>query len=150
MLGSRWQRGLKGSGHRLTHPREAILRVLDENRDHLSAEELFFLVRKRYGGIGLATVYRTLDLLIQMGLVQRFDFGDGRSRYELTLDEKTHHHHLVCRKCGQVIDYTDFSERECKFVKELGKEVSERHNFKIDSHQLDFYGLCDKCGGKTS
>jgi Fur family ferric uptake transcriptional regulator len=148
--GSRWRQNFRDSGYRLTTPREAILRVLSENKKHLSADEIFFLVREKYRGIGLATIYRTLDLLVQMGMVSKFDFGDGRARYELISKDETHHHHLICRKCGRVIDYSDFSKEEIKFIKELEKEVSKQHNFKIDSHKLDFYGFCNKCKEKTS
>jgi Fur family ferric uptake transcriptional regulator len=112
----------------------------------LSAEEVFLLTHKNYPGIGLATVYRTLNLLTQMGLIRKFNFGDGRSRYELTTkSEKGHHHHLVCTQCGRIIDYNDFMEKEVKFIKELEAELADKHKFKINSHQIYFYGLCDKC-----
>jgi len=136
-------------GYRFTTPREAVLNVLSKKTGHLSADEVFFLVREKYRGIGLATIYRTLDLLVQMGIVQKFDFGDGRARYELVLDSKTHHH-LICGECGRVVDYGTLSKEELMFVQELEKEAGKRHNFEIDSHRIDFFGLCDECKEKSS
>ncbi len=147
MPGPPWCYGrFREAGFRLTLPRQVILDILTQNPRHLSAEEVFLLVHKNYPGIGLATVYRTLDLLTQMGLVFKFDFGDGRSRYELA-DEtmKVHHHHLVCTRCARIINYSDLAEKEKKFIKELEAELSKKYKFKINSHQLHFYGLCEKC-----
>lgn len=147
MPGPLWSHGrFREAGFRLTLPRQVILNTLTQNPRHLSAEEIFLLVHKSYPGIGLATVYRTLDLLNQMRHVFKFDFGDGKSRYELA-DEtiKAHHHHLICTQCGRIIDYSDLTEKEGKFIKELGIELSKKYKFKINSHQLHFYGLCEKC-----
>ncbi len=84
MVDTLWLHGrFRKVGFRLTLPRQAILKVFAENPKHLSAEEIFLSVHENYPGIGFATVYRTLDLLTQMGLIFKFDFGDGRSRYEL-------------------------------------------------------------------
>ncbi|MEA1963966.1 MAG: Fur family transcriptional regulator [Candidatus Aerophobetes bacterium] len=136
----------RDEGFKLTEPRRAILDVFRQNSKHLSAEEIFLLVHRDSPGIGLATVYRTLDLLTRMGIIFKFDFGDGRSRYELA-DESTkgHHHHLVCTRCGRIIDYSDFMEKEEKFTKELEEELSQKYKFRINSHQIHFYGLCERC-----
>ncbi|MCK4926557.1 transcriptional repressor [Candidatus Aerophobetes bacterium] len=147
MAGPPWLHGrLRNAGFRLTLPREAILNVFAENPKHLSAEEVFLSVHEKYPGVGLATVYRTLDLLTQVGLVFKFDFGDGKSRYELASEAvKGHHHHMVCTRCGRIVDYSDFMEEEVKFIKGLEAELSKKHNFKIDKHQIHFYGLCEGC-----
>jgi len=84
-MGSRWWDGrLRNHSCRITVPRQAILDVLSKESKHLSAEDVFMKVHKGYPGIGLTTVYRTLNLLTQIGLVLKFDFGDGRARYELS------------------------------------------------------------------
>jgi len=109
--GPPWLHGkFRGCGYRLTVPRQIILDVLSKTSKHLSAEDIYHAVHKGYPAIGLTTVYRTLELLVQMGLVFKFDFGDGRARYELSEGPKgaRHHHHLVCTDCGRAIDYTDF------------------------------------------
>jgi len=136
----------RNAGFRLTLPRQAILNVLAENPRHLSAEEIFLSVHEDYPGIGLATVYRTLNLLAQMGLIFKFYFGDRQNRYELASETtKEEHHHIVCSRCARIIDYNDFIEEEIKFVKKLKAELSKKYEFRINSHQIHFYGLCGKC-----
>jgi Fur family ferric uptake transcriptional regulator len=137
----------KECGYRLTVSREAILDTLSKTSKHLSAEDIYFTVHKKYPNIGLTTVYRTLELLVQSGLIFKFDFGDGRARYELSegLHNKPHHHHLVCTNCSRVIDYTDFIDEEIELLNRTEKELSKKFNFKITNHLIQFYGLCDKC-----
>ena len=145
--GSRWWSGrFRGYGYRLTVPRQAILEALTRTDKHLSAEDIYLAVRKAYPEVGLTTVYRTLDILRQMGLVFKFDFGDGRSRYELARGPNVApHHHLSCRSCGRVIDYSEFVEKEKNLLEEIESTLSKKHNFKINSRQIHFYGLCGGC-----
>ena len=141
-----WHGKLRGWGYRMTIPRQVILDLLNRSSKHLSAEDIYLAVHRTYPGIGLTTVYRTLDLLEQMGLINKFDFGDGRSRYELSQGPQwRHHHHLVCTKCGRIIDYTDFVTEEVKLLSKIEESLSKKYNFKINTHQLHFYGLCEKC-----
>ncbi len=145
--GPRWCHArFRNFGYKMTQPREIILDVFSRAKKHLSAEDMYMEVYKIYPGIGLTTIYRTLDILINMGMISRHDFGDGRSRYELISDLKgKHHHHLVCLNCGKIIDYSDFIDEEIKLFDKLEKVLSEKHNFEIKYHQVGFYGLCDKC-----
>ena len=137
-----WQNRFRGYGYRLTIPRQAILGALERTNKHLSAEDIYLAVYRRYPGIGLTTVYRTLDILNQMGLVFKFDFGDGKARYELVRGpEAVQHHHLVCTNCGRAIDYREFSKELDKVKNALAK----RYNFRIDRERVDFLGLCEKC-----
>ena len=142
-----WHGRFHGGGHRITVPRQEILRVLSQTEEHLSAEEIYLRVHKVYSSVGLTTVYRTLELLAEMGIVSRFDFGDGKARYELAAGPKgvRHHHHLVCTNCGRVVDYTDFVSEEKDLLDKTEKSLSKRYDFKILNHQIYFYGLCDKC-----
>jgi Fur family ferric uptake transcriptional regulator len=141
-----WHHRFRGFGYRLTIPRQAILDVLSRTSKHLSAEDIYLAVHKVYPAIGLTTVYRTLELLVQMGLVFRFDFGDGRSRYELAKGPNVkHHHHLVCTSCGRIIDYSELIDEEAKLLGEIEKTLSNKYRFKIHGHQIHFLGLCDKC-----
>jgi Fur family ferric uptake transcriptional regulator len=133
-------------GYRFTIPREVILDTLHRAKNHLSAEDIYFKLHPVHPQIGLTTVYRTLDLLNRMGLVEKFDFGDGKARYEIVKPgDSSHHHHLICRKCNRVIDYTDFIKEEARLVKKTEEELSKKYNFEIDSHQIHFLGLCSKC-----
>jgi len=147
-MGPRWWHGkLKGGGYRLTIPREAILNILSKTSEHLSAEEIYMSAHKTYPAIGLTTIYRTLDLLVQMGLIFKFDFGDKRARYELAegLQGKAHHHHLLCTACGKIVDYTDFVDEEKELLNQTEKGLSKKYNFRITNHLIQFYGLCGKC-----
>jgi len=149
--GPPWLQGkFRGCGYRLTVPRQIILDVLSKTSKHLSAEDIYHAVHREYPAIGLTTVYRTLELLIQMGLVFKFDFGDRRARYELSEGPKSigHHHHLVCTDCGRIVDYTDFIDEEIDLLKKTEKGLAKKYNFTITNHLIQFYGLCDKCKNK--
>jgi Fur family ferric uptake transcriptional regulator len=151
VMGPPWWHGkFRGCGYRITVPREAILDVLNRTSEHLSAEDIYMAIHKAHPNIGLTTIYRTLELLVHMGLVFKFDFGDGRARYELSEGPKgtRHHHHLVCTKCGRVIDYTDFIDDEIELLSRTEKGLSRKFNFKIANHLIQFYGLCEKCQDK--
>ncbi|MBU3955724.1 transcriptional repressor [bacterium] len=135
-----------GRGCRWTQARQAIIDIFKKKGGHLSAEDVFFQVKRLYPGVGIATVYRTLEFLHGQSMLNRFRFGEGSARYELKSDDKmAHHHHLICASCGLVIDYTDFLEREKELFTDLEKALSKKHDFKIDSHQVHFYGLCSTC-----
>ncbi|MBN2096845.1 MAG: transcriptional repressor [Candidatus Omnitrophica bacterium] len=150
-MGPPWWHGrFHGAGFRITIPREAILEVLSKTQKHLSAEEIYLAVHRLHPAVGLTTVYRTLELLVHIGLVFKFDFGDSRARYELSSGPKgaRHHHHLVCTACGRVIDYTDFIDEEVELLQQTEKGLAKKYNFKITNHLIQFYGLCDKCRSK--
>lgn len=146
--GQGWRDRLAGRGARITGPRSVIIRVMQASEGHLSASDIYIKAHEINPGIGLTTVYRTLDILSQAGIVQKFDFGDGTARFELSDDpeqSRRHHHHLVCRSCGKIIDYTDFIKEEMEFLKKAETELSKKHSFKIEYHMIRFYGLCKEC-----
>ena len=97
---------LKEEGYKLTYQREAILQAIIDNKDeHLSNEEIYNIVSKNYPEIGIATIYRTMQLFEKLNIVYKLNFDDGFSRYELNLGTGDHHHHhLICLKCGKVIE----------------------------------------------
>lgn len=144
-----WHKRFRGCGYRLTIPRQAIIDVLHKTNKHLSAEDVYLEVHKSFPQVGLTTVYRTLELLAQMDIIFRSDFGDGRARYELVEGPKgAHHHHLICTGCKKVIDYSEFIEDEIEFLKRAEKGLAKKHNFDIKNHLIQFYGLCEKCKKK--
>lgn len=132
---------LKEKGYKLTPQRRSILDEIIKNEgSHLTAEEIYDLVKVNCPEIGLATVYRTVQLLEEMGVVCKLDLDDGCSRYELCDDDETHqHHHLICQNCGVVI------EVEGDLLEELEQVIESKYNFKIKNHSLKFYGICDNC-----
>lgn len=142
-----WHGKFRGCGYRITSGREAVLTALSGAKEHLSAEDIYIKVHSSCPTIGLTTVYRTLDVLVGLGIVFKFDFGDGRARYELAEGPHAarHHHHLICTNCNRVIDYTDFIDEEAELLDQMEKGLAEKYNFKITNHLIQFYGLCSSC-----
>jgi len=131
---------------RLTKPRQAILDVLNYTGKHLHAEQIYKATSKLSPDVGLATIYRNLELLVRIGLVWKFDAGDNKARYEIAKrPEEGHHHHLICKKCNSIIDYSDSIDNEKDFIKVREKNLANKYNFKIENHCIDFFGLCNKC-----
>ncbi|NLI09769.1 MAG: transcriptional repressor [Elusimicrobia bacterium] len=135
------------SGGRITGPRRAIVDFFHHEKGHFTAEEVFAKLALRYPGLGIATVYRTLSALSSSGVLNRFDFGEGKAKYELSDGHEggSHHHHLVCSNCGKIMEYYDFMDEERDFFNKIEKTLSNRHNFLIKGHSLHFYGFCEKC-----
>ncbi len=132
---------LKEKGYKLTPQRRSILDEIIKNEgSHLTTEEIYDLVKVNCPEIGLATVYRTVQLLEEMGVLYKLDLDDGCSRYELCDEDESHqHHHLICQNCGKVI------EVEGDLLEELEQGIEKKYNFKIKNHSLKFYGICDNC-----
>jgi Fur family ferric uptake transcriptional regulator len=142
----KWRQRCRNHFARWTVPREAILELMSRTTKHLSAKEIYAALHRMYPGIGLTTIYRTLDLLFQMGLINKFSIGDGQSRFEFKSGEKKgHHHHIICSKCGNIIDYNDFLDEELELVSKTEKHLTKKFNFKVLGHNIEFYGLCEKC-----
>ncbi|MCM8710463.1 transcriptional repressor [Clostridium sp. SYSU_GA19001] len=132
---------LKEKGYKLTPQRRAIVDIIIRNEgSHLTTEELYDLVKVECPEIGLATVYRTIQLLEELGVVSKLDLNDGCYRYELVHEaESHHHHHLICNNCGKVI------EVEGDLLEVLEHEIESKYNFKIKNHSVKFYGICENC-----
>lgn len=132
---------LTEKGYKLTPQREATLKVLLENeRDHLSAEDVFMLVKGKFPEIGLATVYRTLELLCELHVVEKMNFGDGVARYDLRSDNHAHmHHHMICNECGSVKEIKD------DWLHELEQRLEREYGFVVSDHRLDFMGTFRTC-----
>lgn len=145
--GEGWHGRFHGCGRRMTLPRQLILDYLHADGGHRSAEEIFSALRPKLPTMGLATVYRTLELLTELGIVHKFDFGDRRARYEFAEGPgaRGHHHHLVCTSCKRIIDYTEFIKEETELLKRTEAGLSKKYRFSIRNHQIQFYGLCEDC-----
>lgn len=138
------RRKLREKGLKVTHQRLLILSVLEQNSgSHMAAEDIYGLVTEEHPEIGLATVYRTLQLLWDMQLVDRINLDDGCVRYEighlLTDETKHNHHHLICRKCGRVIPF------DADLLDELEDHIEKAAGFHVQDHEVKFYGLCRDC-----
>ena len=128
---------LKEHKIKITSERRVIVSVLEQTKFPLSPTDLFLAIRPKMPKANLTTVYRNLEMLEGLGLVKRLGFNKNYFSYEL-VDDRAHHHHIVCRNCGRVEDLENISE---KFV----SDVSKQTKFKIEDHNLEFFGLFEEC-----
>jgi Fur family transcriptional regulator, ferric uptake regulator len=129
---------LKQKNYKLTPQRKAILKTISSCRDHLTPLSIHRLVQKQYPSIGLVTIYRTLAVLTELGLLCKVH-GDENCQSYLLKRPEGHHHHLICSDCGIVMDLTGCN------VKKMENRLAKETGFKISSHLLEFSGLCPKC-----
>jgi len=136
---------LQKTGFKITPQRRAVVEILIQNKDtHLSSEEIYDLVRKDCPEIGLATVYRTMQLLDEVGVISKLNLDDGCIRYELSLDkdDSHNHHHLICRECSKIMEVKD------DLLESIESKIEETYGFNIIDHDVKFYGLCPSCKDK--
>jgi Fur family transcriptional regulator, ferric uptake regulator len=125
---------LKDAGLKVTHPRTKILDILQSNPDmHLSADDIHNKLVGHNESIGLATVYRVLTQLEVAGLIQKNQFSDNQSSYEI---KKQHHDHLICTKCGKIIEFMNND------LEKLQEKISDEYQFRLDSHVMTLFGVC--------
>jgi Fe2+ or Zn2+ uptake regulation protein len=125
------------AGYRITQPRRAVIRALLEDQGYSSPAEVWQRARSHYPTVGLVTVYRTLELLMQLGFVRRIHTDDGCHGY--TTSSHGHHHHVVCRRCGATIEFEG-----CDLSPLLAR-VSQRTGYLVEDHLLELVGLCATC-----
>lgn len=132
---------MKKRGYKFTPQRKAVFDIIVDNEGkHLTAEEIYEEVKQCNPEIGLATVYRTIQLLEGLGVIYRLELNDSCNRYELAHENETHrHHHLICSKCGKVIEVED------DLLENLEMKIQKKYNFKIKDHSVKFFGLCSEC-----
>ena len=133
---------LRKADCKITRQRIEIAKILGDNPGkHMSIEDLHAILLNAKSNIGLTTIYRTLALFEEVGLVEETDFGDGRIRYELKDNsfDQHHHHHLICLDCGMVVEFQD------EVMDEREKKVAEQYQFTITEHQAKFMGYCKEC-----
>ncbi len=134
---------LDHEGYRLTWPRRTVLEKVVSRTKPFTSAELWEMIQHDAPTIGRATVFRTLDLLCRMGVVQRIhrDAESGRCHAYLACDER-HHHHLICSNCGKVTDF-----HEDKTLDALVREIEQHTAFRVQGHMLELMGLCPSCQG---
>ncbi|MFC1985754.1 Fur family transcriptional regulator [Chloroflexota bacterium] len=128
---------LSKRGYRLTPQRMMILSAIENSANHISAEEIYAQIVSKYPNVNISTVYRTLELLERLGLVTKTDLGEGRVRYHPA--QKGHHHHLVCRECGAIIDLDE------SLLAPLKSALFREYNFDADLRHLAILGHCVSC-----
>ena len=127
-----YEKTLRKAGLRITRPRQVILRILTEAKDHPDAAEIFQRAVKQDQSLSLATVYRTMKVLEESGAIQRHAFGDGPARFENA--DQDHHDHLIDVDTGDVVEFT--SQR----IEEIQDEIAAKLGYEIVSHRLELYG----------
>ncbi len=124
-------------GYRLTPQRMMVLSAIENSDNHISAEEIYTQIVVKYPNVNISTVYRTLELLKRLGLITETDLGNSHVRYHSA--EKGHHHHLVCEKCGTIIDIDEST------LARLQDVLLHRYNFSARLSHLAIFGCCVDC-----
>ncbi len=134
----RFRRYLREHHQPITRQRDLVARVVFLSQDHLSVEGIRRELRQQGVRVGLATVYRTLDLLVESGLVRAHEFGEGFKRYE-PMASHAHHEHLICERCGRVLEFAH--ER----LERMLPVLADEHGFQHRRHRVEIYGVCRTC-----
>lgn len=130
---------LKDSNLKFTKQREVVLKTLYEKNEHFTPEDLYIYLKSTYPelNIGIATVYRTLNLLEESLMVTSISFGVAGKKFELA--NKPHHDHMICKSCGLIIEFQN------EKIEQLQMDIAKAHHFKITSHLMQLRGLCETC-----
>lgn len=128
---------LQRAGKRITPQRVLVLETIRRGRGHLDADEIYRLAKQRAPNLSLSTVYRTISVLKEAGIVEELHLGEDHHHYELRGEEA--HHHLVCQNCGKVIEF------DCPFSDALLCDLSAQHGFQITTVRLSLTGYCTDC-----
>lgn len=143
MLQDNFKQILRKNGLRVTKQRILVLEALAKCEDkHLTAEEIYEIVKCGFPEIGLATVYRTIQLLLSLDLIESIRLEDGYVRYEIGKfgeEDAHHHHHLICLKCGHVVSFRD------DLLDELEDRIMESASFQVVNHEVKLFGYCMDC-----
>lgn len=131
------QAALKQKGYRLTQSRQKIVQALLRSGAHMTADGLLEVVHQIDPSVGRMTVYRTLELLSELGLIRPIYQGTGAAHYVLL--DGGHHHHMICSSCDTVIEFDD-----CR-LQTLSQQLAQRFDFVVEGHLLEFYGRCQNC-----
>lgn len=141
----RFKEMLREKGLKVTRQRMAVLETIaDHPGEHLTAEDIYEMTRQKYPEIGLATIYRTVQVLVDLRVIDRVSFDDGFVRYELGEGEvcRHHHHHAICEDCGSVISF------ENDLLEQLEQAVQDAIGFHVTDHEVKLFGYCRSCAEK--
>ena len=128
---------LEGAGYRLTEPRRSLARQIAARRGHFTAEELLEEAKAGRGGAGRATIFRSLEVLTELGLVERLDLPSGEHAFVAC--DPAHHHHVVCSSCGRTVEVDDHG------LEAVATSIGRATGWRIDTHRLELFGLCETC-----
>ena len=132
---------LDGAGYRLTRPRRALANLISGRAGHFTADDLISESRRRRLGITRATAFRSLDVLANLGLVERLDLPSGGHAFVAC--EPAHHHHVVCSSCGRSAGFAD------QGVEGIAASIGTATGYRVEAHRLELFGLCPDCQGRA-
>ena len=135
---NRFKEALKKEGLKYTPQRTAVLEEIIKDKGHRESEEIYLALKKRGQHVSRATVYRTMDILVNNGFARKMNLGDGRARYESKVNSP-HHDHLVCMDCGLIVEFMD------QKIEDLQDEIAIQYEFQLERHIHQLFGLCKKC-----
>ena len=135
---NRFKEALKKEGLKYTPQRTAVLEEIIKDKGHRESEEIYLALKKRGQHVSRATVYRTMDILVNNGFARKMNLGDGRARYESKVNSP-HHDHLVCMDCGLIVEFMD------QQIEDLQDEIAIQYEFQLKRHIHQLFGLCKKC-----
>ncbi len=123
---------------KITPQRIAVLEEIMKDKGHRESEDVYMAIKTRKTHVSRATVYRTLDILVQHGFARKLNLGDGRARYETKIDSP-HHDHIICNNCGNIIEFINDE------IEKIQEEIAKHHQFKLQQHIHQLFGICKEC-----
>ena len=135
---NRFKEALKMEGLKYTPQRTAVLEEIIKDKGHRESEEIYLALKKSGQHVSRATIYRTMDILVNNGFARKMNLGDGRARYESKVNSP-HHDHLVCMDCGLIVEFMD------QQIEDLQDEIAIQYEFQLKRHIHQLFGLCKKC-----
>jgi Fur family transcriptional regulator, ferric uptake regulator len=136
VLADRLSQYMRSKGLKSTRQRDAIFEAFSSADVHLSLDEILALAQERHPGLGYATVYRTMKLLVEAGVAEERQFGDGQARFEAADGGEDHHDHLICRTCGHIFEFEDHE------IEARQALIAKQRGLRIVAHRLDLWGEC--------
>ena len=129
---------LRREGFKYTSQRVAVLKEVLKEKGHRECEDIYLALKKSVRHVSRATVYRTMDILVNNGYARKIDIGDGRARYESKIGIP-HHDHMICTSCGGIVEFVD------QEVEDLQNIIAKRYHFELQRHVHQLFGICKKC-----
>ena len=125
-------------GLKITPQRISVLEEIINSEGHLESEDIYMAIKVRKTYVSRATVYRTLDILVQNGFARKLNLGDGRARYEKKIDSP-HHDHMICNNCGKILEFVNDE------IEKIQEEITKQQQFKLQQHIHQLFGICKEC-----
>ena len=129
---------LRKEGLKITPQRIAVLDEIVKDKGHRESEDVYMAIKTRKTHVSRATVYRTLDILVQHGFARKLNLGDGRARYEPKINSP-HHDHIICNNCGKIIEFVNHE------IEKIQEEIAKHHQFILQQHIHQLFGICKEC-----